>query len=1162
MRLGLPREYFVAGHGAGRRGARPRGGRGARGGRRRSSRRSACRTPTTASRPTTSSRRPRRRRTSPATTAIRYGPRLGDGDVLANYLATRGRRFGAGGQAPDHARHVRAVGRLLRRLLPQGPEGPDADQGRLRRALGAGLRCARRADLADGRVPVRRPAGRPGRDVPLGRLHAAGQHGRPARALDPVRAVRGPAGRAPVHRRRRGPRRRCSAWRAATRRSPRDADWRDASSPPTSRRSTIRPTPTPPSALASPRGRGRPDGAPTTADRRSPTASCRSASGAVPPSGIRKFFDVTRHDARRHQPRRRRARLRHAAADRRGGRRAPARGPHPLHSQLRHDRAAPRAVDAPRAAVRRPLRPGRPRSCITVGASEAVALALRAIMRPGRRGHPARAVVRRLPARRSSSPAASVRHVATRLEDDFALDPAAVEAAITPRTKALFLGYPCNPTGAVLPRRRSRRARRHRRSATTCSSSATRSTTGSSTAATATADQRPAGHARPDDPDGRLLEGVRHDRLAGRLRRRAGGDPRGHRQGPPVPDHVGADDRPGRRAGRARRGRGRTSSGWSPSTTGAGGCSSTGSTRIGLPTFEPRGAFYAFPRISSTGLDERGVQRAAAVRAAASRSCPGSAFGPSGEGHVRATRPATSSSRRRWCASSGSSSSAARRMTTDRATASDRATRPSSASRSTSSCRTASKMFCGCSTDFRRRAAEHAHLPGLPRPARARCRSSTGGPSSTSWRPALAIGATTPDVTRWDRKNYFYPDLPKGYQISQYDLPLASRGRADRSTRREGPCTRRHHPRPPRGGHRRLIHRDRCRTAARSASSTSTAPARRSWRSSPSPVIRTAEQARRYAEELRLLLVTIGASDAAMESGQMRVEANVSLRPRGTEPFGTRVEVKNMNSFRSVERAIAFEIERQTRALDAGEALVQETRGWDDDRGETYRMRVKETSRRLPLLPRAGPAAAARSIRPGWPRSGRRCRSCRRRGARATATRSACPPTTRRCSSPTRTRRRSSRRPRRPSPALGRSPSRTGSPASTCACQRRDATRGRRRAGASSARSSRPVGSGSISRAQGRRGLRGARRDGRGRDRDHRRAAASARSPTAARVAAAVDEVLAANPAAVADDPRRQGAGDRLPRRAGHEGDARPGQRRPGPGGRPRAPRRGSTEEG
>src|SRR5207237_4854144 len=110
------------------------------------------------------------------------------------------------------------------------------------------------------------------------------------------------------------------------------------------------------------------------------------------------------------------------------------------------------------------------------------------------------------------------------------------------------------------------------------------------------------------------------------------------------------------------------------------------------------------------------------------------------------------------------------------------------------------------------------------------------------------------------------------------------------------------------------------------------------------PDLRTPEQARRYAEDLQLLLRTIGVSDADMERGQMRVEANVSLRRRGTEPFGTRVEVKNMNSFRSVERAIAFEIERQAAALDAGEKLTQETRGWSDDRQSTYTMRAKEDS--------------------------------------------------------------------------------------------------------------------------------------------------------------------------------------------------------------------------
>ena len=164
------------------------------------------------------------------------------------------------------------------------------------------------------------------------------------------------------------------------------------------------------------------------------------------------------------------------------------------------------------------------------------------------------------------------------------------------------------------------------------------------------------------------------------------------------------------------------------------------------------------------------------------------------------------------------------------------------------------------------------------------------------------------------------------------------------------------------------------------------------------PVIHDAETARRYAEELRLLLVTIGASDAAMESGQMRVEANVSLRPVGTEAFGTRVEVKNMNSFRSVERAIEFEIARQEAALRAGEPLIQETRGWDDDRGLTYHMRTKETLGRLPLLPRAGPAAAAAGPRLARRDPPRVCRSCPRRDGGATATSSACPPTTPACS--------------------------------------------------------------------------------------------------------------------------------------------------------------------
>jgi aspartyl-tRNA(Asn)/glutamyl-tRNA(Gln) amidotransferase subunit B len=206
----------------------------------------------------------------------------------------------------------------------------------------------------------------------------------------------------------------------------------------------------------------------------------------------------------------------------------------------------------------------------------------------------------------------------------------------------------------------------------------------------------------------------------------------------------------------------------------------------------------------------------------------------------------------------------------------------------------------------------------------------------------LAIGSSVPEATRWDRKNYFYPDLPKGYQISQYDLPLAAGGRlaVDTSTGRVEVAIRRAHLEEDTA---RLIHQ-----VDAGGARVSLVDFNRSgmplMEIVTEPVIRSAEAARRYAEELRLLLLTIGASDARMESGEMRVEANVSLREWGAEEFGTRVEVKNMNSFRSVERAIGFEVERQAKALDAGDPLVQETRGWDDTRGLTYTMRLKEYS--------------------------------------------------------------------------------------------------------------------------------------------------------------------------------------------------------------------------
>ena len=257
--------------------------------------------------------------------------------------------------------------------------------------------------------------------------------------------------------------------------------------------------------------------------------------------------------------------------------------------------------------------------------------------------------------------------------------------------------------------------------------------------------------------------------------------------------------------------------------------------------------------------------------------------------------------------------------------------------------KTASKMFCGCSTAYDG-APPNTHVCpvclGLPGALPVINRRAVEFVIATG----IAIEGHIPERTQWERKNYFYPDLPKGYQISQYAIPLASAGRLAIETS-DGPftvnITRAHLEEDT----AKLVHGD---TVGADGRRTTLVDFNRSgaplMEIVTEPEIRTAEQARRYAEELQLLMRAIGASDADMERGQMRVEANVSLRPRGVEAFGTRVEVKNMNSFRAVERAIAFEIERQGAMLDAGETFVMETRGWDDGRQSTYRMRAKETS--------------------------------------------------------------------------------------------------------------------------------------------------------------------------------------------------------------------------
>lgn len=194
-------------------------------------------------------------------------------------------------------------------------------------------------------------------------------------------------------------------------------------------------------------------------------------------------------------------------------------------------------------------------------------------------------------------------------------------------------------------------------------------------------------------------------------------------------------------------------------------------------------------------------------------------------------------------------------------------------------------------------------------------------------RVGSAIGGTLADFTEFDRKSYFYPDIPKGYQISQYEHPLVTGGElagvAITRVHLEEDTARSTHV-----GGKSLVDFNRAGVPLMELVT--------------DPVIRDAEMAGKFARELQLLLRTLGAGEANLEKGEMRIEANISVS--ADDSFGTKVEVKNLNSFRSVERAIAFEIARQTALIESGGKVVQETRGWNEAKQETFHQRFKEGS--------------------------------------------------------------------------------------------------------------------------------------------------------------------------------------------------------------------------
>ena len=249
---------------------------------------------------------------------------------------------------------------------------------------------------------------------------------------------------------------------------------------------------------------------------------------------------------------------------------------------------------------------------------------------------------------------------------------------------------------------------------------------------------------------------------------------------------------------------------------------------------------------------------------------------------------------------------------------------------------TRTKMFCGCAVAPLNAPPNTYTCPvclGLPgvlpvinRAAVEQC-----------LKTALALSCEIPRHTKWDRKNYMYPDLPKGYQISQYDLPMSVNGRLDVDGHEVR--IRRVHLEEDTG---KLVHAgDKLHKAWESYVDLNRAGVPLMEIVSE-PDLRSADQARDYAAGLRTLLRTIGASDADMEKGQMRAEPNISIRRSGSTDLGVKTELKNINSFRSLHRAILYEVDRQIQVLESGGSVVQETRGWSEAEQRTFSQRTKE----------------------------------------------------------------------------------------------------------------------------------------------------------------------------------------------------------------------------
>jgi len=197
----------------------------------------------------------------------------------------------------------------------------------------------------------------------------------------------------------------------------------------------------------------------------------------------------------------------------------------------------------------------------------------------------------------------------------------------------------------------------------------------------------------------------------------------------------------------------------------------------------------------------------------------------------------------------------------------------------------------------------------------------------------LALDCKIAEISKFDRKNYFYSDLPKGYQISQYNQPFCEKGSLLINDRKIG--ITRIHLEEDTG---KLIHPKRVDYSLVDLNRAGTPL----MELVTEPEIKSSAEAKEFCKQFQLIVKYIGVSDADMEKGQMRCEVNISLKPIGQKEFGTKVEIKNLNSFKAVERSIEYEMKRQAEVLDDGGKIVQETRGWNADKQETYSQRKKE----------------------------------------------------------------------------------------------------------------------------------------------------------------------------------------------------------------------------